>query len=477
MILPLLHPYEPMTDSARSLANRWMSTHLRIGGGWRRLGIVACVIASLCTLPGIALATQAEASTADETDPPKSREELLRRLRLERAQGPLEPRYAGLIERNLLALEKAERPSVLDFNVWGVFPRIYSISRGSAPGPGFRLWKPNIGGSRMDVHASAFMTSRGYRFYDAQFGILPHRTGRMPTRTTRGIELYRMGDLNRGGLPGLTLYAGFRYMWLPQEDFYGLGPDTSADGHSGYLEKSVRYSLVGGYQFSPRVALVGSAGLLQTFIGRGRDENVTAAQDLYDDEDAPGLDRQPDMLQVKAQLLVDGRDEVGNPHHGGFLAIELSRYDDLDFGEFAFWRFGIDARAYLQLGAAQRILALRGFFQLDDADPGNRVPFYLQESFGGSHTFRGFSSFRFRGEKALLFQVEYRWEASPALELVLFADAGSVGRTDEPWNADDLEFDWGTGVRLKSWKDVLLRLDWGHSNETSRILFRFSNSY
>ena len=299
----------------------------------------------------------------------------------------------------------------------------------------------------------------------------------MPTRTTRGVELYRLGDLDRGGLPGLTLYAGFRYRWLPQEDFYGLGPDTSVDDHSSYLEKSVQYSLVGGYQLAPRVALVGSVGLHQNFIGSGRDSALVATRDLFDDEVAPGLDRQPDLLQARAQLLVDGRDEVGNPRRGTFFAVELSRYDDLEEDEFAFWRVGVDARAYVPLGSVQRVLAVRGFFQLDDADPGNRVPFYLQESLGGSHTFRGFPSFRFRGEKILLLQAEYRWEASPALELALFADAGSVGRTDEPWNPDDLEFDWGAGLRLKSWKHVLLRLDWGHSHETSRLLFRFSSSY
>jgi outer membrane protein assembly factor BamA len=132
---------------------------------------------------------------------------------------------------------------------------------------------------------------------------------------------------------------------------------------------------------------------------------------------------------------------------------------------------------YLQLGSIQRILALRGFLQVDDADPGNRVPFYLQEALGGSHTLRGFSSFRLRGEKVLLLQAEYRWEASPALELVLFADAGSVGLTDRPWNPDDLAFDWGAGVRLKTWKDVLMRFDWGHSHETDRFLLRFSSSY
>ena len=55
---------------------------------------------------------------------------------------------------------------------------------------------------------------------------------------------------------------------------------------------------------------------------------------------------------------------------------------------------------------------------------------------GGSHTLRGFRTFRFRGEKVLLLQAEYRWEAWPALEFALFADAGRAFGAGEDFALD-----------------------------------------
>ena len=105
------------------------------------------------------------------------------------------------------------------------------------------------------------------------------------------------------------------------------------------------------------------------------------------------------------------------------------------------------------------------------------MPFYLQQSLGGSHTLRGFESFRFRGEKVLLLQAEYRWEAAPWMELALFGDAGTVTRTGEDVDLSRLEADWGVGLRFKGHRLVFMRFDLAFSRETTRFLTRFSGAF
>ena len=84
---------------------------------------------------------------------------------------------------------------------------------------------------------------------------------------------------------------------------------------------------------------------------------------------------------------------------------------------------------------------------------------------------------RFRGEDLLLLQAEYRWEAAPALELALFADAGAVASKASDLGFSGLETDWGLGLRLKTFRAVFVRLDVAHSAEGARALLRFNSSF
>jgi outer membrane translocation and assembly module TamA len=157
------------------------------------------------------------------------------------------------------------------------------------------------------------------------------------------------------------------------------------------------------------------------------------------------------------------------------LALLGESFLDQTQDAFSFHRFGFDARGFLPLGSPQRVLALRAAMVFDRPEDGDQVPFFMQESLGGSHLLRGFDSFRFRAEKVALYQGEYRWEPTPFWELAIFGDAGSVARTGSSF--EGLEWDYGFGMRFKSYRDVLLRLEIAFSRETTRYYFRGSTSF
>ena len=437
-----------------------------------KLGRVVPALAVLLTLPA-ALAVRRAAAEEEGAETRQARGE---RLRQEKAAA-LRPPQQGLIERSILAVEKAERPGLLAWNVGGFYPRVQSIGWGSQTAFGVRYWQPDVKGTKMDVQAAAFHSLRRYESYELQAGVLPHRGQALPARSTRGDDVYEIGSIRRrSGRQGLA-YASLRYRHLPEVDFFGLGTDSRSSDHTTFLLQDAWYDLVVGYQPGSRAAITARAGLMQAFVGPGRDGAFPTTQQLFDETRVPGLARQPDFLHLTVLGLLDGRDEPGNPHSGAVLALSASRFDDRGGDAYEFDRLGADARAFLPLGSPQRVLALRALVSADRPAEGSRVPFYLQETLGGSHTLRGYRSFRFRGEKLLLFQAEYRWEAAPAVELAAFADGGRVASHLADWSLRDLRTSYGLGLRIKTHDRVVLRFDVGHSSEETRLLLRVGESF
>ncbi|HET7293919.1 MAG TPA: BamA/TamA family outer membrane protein [Vicinamibacteria bacterium] len=443
----------------------------------RRLagGVLACLLSAL-SAPGLAQESAPSIEPSPRPDEtPGTRAHEWRQLR-ERRFATIEPYRPGFLERQILAFEKAERPSILYLNFAGLYPRFQSIAQGSRTAAGLRFWQPDIGGSRLDAHASAFYSIHGYEYYDVQFGRLPHTGKQFPLRSSQGLEVYELGNMPPAQRAALILYGAARYQHYTRIGYYGPGPDSRREDETTFLDQRAFYELVAGLQLSPHFSLTARGGYVQAFVGPGEDDDVPTTQELFTDEQAPGLDEQPDFLLVSGQAFWDRRDKPGNPHNGVMAALQISHLDDRGGEEFGFTRFAGDVRGFVPLGSVQRTLALRGYLSSDNADSGGRVPFYAQQTLGGSHTLRGFPNFRFRDTKVFLLQAEYRWEASPAIELALFADAGRVA----PRIADvfsNLELDAGAGLRLKTNLNTVFRVDVARSREGWHGLARFSQGF
>jgi len=423
----------------------------------------------------MALAAAAQETAERPDEDPGTRAHEWRQLR-ERRFAKLVPYEAGLVEKQVLGFEKAERPSILDLNLLGFYPRIQSIAHGSRTAGGVRFWKPDIGSTRLDAHGSVFYSIYGYEFYDVQFGRLPHSGKSFPLRSTQGVEVYELGNLAPGHRTALILYGSARYQHYPRTRFYGTGPDSQAEDQTTFLDQRAYYELVGGVQLSPHFSLTARGGYVQAFVGPGEDERFPTTQEAFTDAQAPGLEAQPDFLLVSGQAFWDRRDKPANPKRGAMAALQVTHLEDRGSEAFGFTRIAGDVRGFVPLGSVQRTLALRSYLSSDDPENGGSVPFYAQETLGGSHTLRGFPSDRFRDTKVVLFQAEYRWEASPAIELALFADAGRVApRVSELFS--DLEADGGIGLRLKTNLNTAFRIDVARGREGWQAFARFNSVF
>ena len=111
-----------------------------------------------------------------------------------------------------------------------------------------------------------------------------------------------------------------------------------------------------------------------------------------------------------------------------------------------------------------------------EADAGNQIPFYLQPMLGGAQTLRGYRSFRFRDESALLLQAEYRWRINELIAGALFYDTGAVARSIG--DIGRLEKNYGIGMRVGGRNGVSFRTDAAFGGSDGfRLLMRFDDVF
>jgi outer membrane translocation and assembly module TamA len=191
---------------------------------------------------------------------------------------------------------------------------------------------------------------------------------------------------------------------------------------------------------------------------------------------APGINQQTNFWRGGGLVEYGWRNNAGNPTSGGRYSAQYLRYLDHNSLGYSFLRLDLDAAQYIPLFNHTRVIALRGASSLTTTNSTQQVPFYLQPSLGGPDSLRGFRYERFYGDNSTMVSGEYRWDASPMLQLVAFADAGKVFNRWEQWNFHDLESDVGFGLRFRGRSRVVFSFDTAFSHEGFQIWFRMNNS-
>ncbi len=388
------------------------------------------------------------------------------------SQGP------GLVKRALAAfLRDDEAGAVRGPHLGPLVGSVEVVSAGAGLAPMLHFWAPDIGGTRLALHASAAYSMYGYQYYDAQVGLVPHVGRRLPP-VTRGTNApFPISDLERTAVaPGFDVYASARVRDFPREDFYGLGAGSSQIDRTDYRLKDGLYEGIVRFRVA-RVSLMGRAGLLQAAISPGTDGAFPGTELSNAEETAPGLLRSSDFLVVSAGAWLELRDEPRNAHRGLAVGLSFSRFDDRHASAYQFDRTSLDLREYVALGSRRHVLALRQVTTLDRPDGGSNVPFYLQPSLGGGTILGSYGTARFRGGQLLGLGGEYRFELRPKVELALLYGTGRVFRAQDVLEPSGLRRSWGAGIRLKSPREVRLRLDVWHGPEGTRAQLGLGPSF
>jgi outer membrane protein assembly factor BamA len=256
----------------------------------------------------------------------------------------------------------------------------------------------------------------------------------------------------------------------PEEDFFGIGPDSARENHTSYAIRSDIFGGRAGVRVAPIVMVGGAFEYLNPRLSEGQDSRVPSIEALFNTSTAPGLGQAVNYLRPMVFLEVDYR-EPKNPRGGGWYRVDFSRFDDRTTGHFTFNRTDMDLRQFFGFLAGRRVVATRLFLSTSNVDAGHEVPFYGMPTLGGNDTLRGFREYRFRGPHAILAQGEYRWEIWSGLDGALFYDAGKVANVRSDLNFKDLETDYGFGFRFNTDESIVFRVDAGFGSRDGKHLY------
>jgi hypothetical protein len=364
----------------------------------------------------------------------------------------LTPPERTAIEKGLTTIEKAwQRFNSIKGNENGLHFSSGHFPAGSGLGYGIGYGHSNLWvdgypepdrANRIDFHANASYSTREY--YEL----------------TSNIDVLNIG--------GSIFNVGFhgKYQENPEDDFFGIGPESRRGDRTNYLYRSLEGGADAWLAPIQGFRAGGGVSYLSPSVGSGRDPRFASLEDVFDPSTVPGFEgRLPDFLRVDAFLDYDRRDNPLYPRSGTFLSARFSNYRDRPLDQYHFRSWEFDAQQYLPFDDGYKVLALRGNVVMTDAGLGEAVPFVFMPDLGGAQRLRGFREFRFRDRNSVLATAEYRWEAWWALDMALFVDAGKVAARRADINLRDWEVGYGLGFRFHSKKAFALRLDLAFSRE------------
>ena len=382
---------------------------------------------------------------------PASRAEWLRQQRAEKAQH-LQPYTPSGLERAVLKIENDYLPRLVTPRT-GFFPRLGSITSGGGfgIGPGYRIH--DLFDGRADWITSGAVSLKQYWVVESLLTMPRLRNGRA------------FADLR------------VKYTSFPEEDFFGVGPDSALANRVDFGLQQITATVDGGWRPRPWIRVGGTMEYFDPDMSRGKDKRQPDVSERFDETTAPGLASQPGFVKVGGFASIDYARPL-NPRRGGRYVVGLHRYIDTDAGAYTFNRFDFDVQQYLPAFNERRVLVLRGAGSFSDPADGATVPFYMMLPLGGDHTLRGVPQFRFRDRSLMLFQAEYRFEILTALDGALFYDTGQVAPSRSALSLRDFERDYGIGLRVGTNAGVFIRFDVAFgSSEGTKTWLRFSHVF
>lgn len=249
------------------------------------------------------------------------------------------------------------------------------------------------------------------------------------------------------------LYA--RNKQMEDLPFYGLGPNTNVNNAVHFSERDTR---AGALLASPLTSWLSAAGTFEAIfptVGNVSSTKVTSIGQAYDEATAPGLASQPTFLHFEAYLRPHFA--FASQHIQLNYRLRYGYFHDTDTGHYSFRRFVADFGHTIypeSEGGIRRldsVLNIRFRIAMSDASASNAIPFYLQETIGGSDidnqpTLRSFRDFRFRAPNSFLVQTEYDRRIIGPVGILAFYDAGKVAFARSDLNFSDLHQGFGGGL-------------------------------
>jgi len=263
-----------------------------------------------------------------------------------------------------------------------------------------------------------------------------------------------------------------QYRNLRRVDFFGIGPKSDRNDKTSFQYDGLAALVTAGFtQRNAKLRWGGRFGALSARGGPGGSSTTPSIEELYSEQEVPGIGEAPAYILLGAFLHRDGRDDPNEPRRGSLYELDWAFYHDQKLSRFGFQELDLTASFYFPT-TRRSVLALRGKGIFTRPGEGQDVPFFLMPTLGGYQSLHGFDYFRFRDRNLVVVNAEYRWEVTPSLRAELLVDVGQVFSGAEELGFSNLEFSTGAGLRLKLGTTVLVGAALGVGREGAELAVR-----
>jgi hypothetical protein len=320
--------------------------------------------------------------------------------------------------------------------------------------------------------------------------------GLVSTRLYRKAEVgARVGNDNTRG------EVWFGYLRRTRDNFFNLGPLSPETPETNYSIEQRSYNGLFAQKFMERSEVGVYAQVRNTGSFRGEDDKDLPIDTLFSGNPAvapvtrflPGLNLNTKLFSYGVFTEIDLRDNEKGLVKGGYFYGRLGSVDGLDnnaaFTDYGWIELELDGRAYIPVFSDRTSLALRAYADLKEPKRGSQIPFYDLSYYGGRSYGRGFDTYRFRANNAVVFSGEVRqtvWaqndENTKGVDIFAFVDVGQVWGDNrsklnpaillnDKYDSRNYRTGFGGGVQYRMSKNLAFRLEVGATNETTKIYF------
>ena len=278
----------------------------------------------------------------------------------------------------------------------------------------------------------------------------------------RGVQLWQVLSAD--------LLAGYKF--LPDELFFGIGPDTDfEDDRTNFAHKQTSGQVAFGANLDERFTAKAILGIEVNSISRGRNESYVSTTDDPKNEGLPGLETGVSLARFQVEVRHDSRNRPVRPKSGGVELLRVGFSEEIGGDAFAFWKATVDCHRQFHL-FYNRTLTIRVAGEITEPVSDRDIPFYYLSELGRKETIRGFQRGRFRDLDMLFGSAEYRYPIWQIMDAFLFVDAGQV--THDIFNdfsISDSQIGYGVGIQIWGREGLISSLAIGKSKDDFRVYF------
>jgi len=297
------------------------------------------------------------------------------------------------------------------------------------------------------------------------------------------------------------------YLRRTEDNFFGIGAFTPLSAKTNFDIE--RRSVNGGLyrDFTENL----QAGIYVSYINSdaygGQSSKSPSIDTVFSNSPSvvpitlwtPGLHSGSKVIAYGLFGEYDRRNYENGLTKGFYFYGRFGSVDGLDKGNGIFSDYGwfdgqFDARGYIPLFSNKTSLAVRVAADLRDPKGGSQIPFYDLSFLGGFRYVRGYHTYRYRGNNALIVNVELRQtvysfkKEHRGLDLIGFGDAGQVWggnrSTTDPTilgNANFASRKWkagvGGGIQYRHTRSLVVRFDVAASQDGPRTYISISRGF